>query len=147
MNKHLLYPRTNTMLQLVQTVAQCKEPQCSHCPLVLELNVEATNKPYSIEHTQHSTFRSLKITASPLSHCSRTKCEWYPQAVLHYAHPTLPIGGVPGTGFGNNASTLKQYFVLPKNGSKSYLKYTFLAFPVLGILGLGTPLLPINGNS
>ena len=27
-----------------------------------------------------------------------------------------------------------------KNGSKYYLKYTFLAFPVLGILGLGTPL-------
>ena len=36
--------------------------------------------------------------------------------------------------------TLKQYFVLPKNGSKYYLKYTFLAFSVLGILGLGTPL-------
>ena len=47
---------------------------------------------------------------------------------------------VPGTGFWNGASTLKQYFVLPKNGSKYYLKYTFLAFPVLGILGLGTPL-------
>ena len=44
-------------------------------------------------------------------------------------------------GFWNGASTLKQYFVLPKNGSKYYLKYTFLAFPVLGILGLGTPLL------
>ena len=47
---------------------------------------------------------------------------------------------VPGTGFWNGASTLKQYFVLPKNGSKYYLKYTFLAFPVLGILGLGTSL-------
>ena len=48
--------------------------------------------------------------------------------------------GVPGTGFWNGASTLKQYFVLSKNGSKYYLKYTFLAFPVLGSLGLGTPL-------
>ena len=42
--------------------------------------------------------------------------------------------------FWNDASTLKQYFVLPKNGSKDYLKYTFLAFPVFGILALGTPL-------
>ena len=48
--------------------------------------------------------------------------------------------GVPGTGFWNGASALKQYFVLPKNGSKYYLKYTFFAFPVLGILGLVTPL-------
>ena len=48
--------------------------------------------------------------------------------------------GVLGTGFWNGASTLKQYLVLPKNGSKYYLKYTFLAFPVLGILGLSTPL-------
>ena len=43
-------------------------------------------------------------------------------------------------GFWNGVSTLKHYFVLPNNGSKYYLKYTFLAFPVLGILGLGTPL-------
>ena len=47
---------------------------------------------------------------------------------------------VPGTNFWNGGSTLKQYFVLPKNGSKYYLKYTFLVFPVLGILGLGTSL-------
>ena len=47
---------------------------------------------------------------------------------------------VPRTGFWNGASTLKQYFVLPKNGSKYYLKYTFFIFPVLGILGLGAPL-------
>ena len=47
---------------------------------------------------------------------------------------------VPGTGFWNGPSSLKQYFVLPKNGSKYYLKYTFLVFPVLGILGLGTSL-------
>ena len=47
---------------------------------------------------------------------------------------------VLGTGFWNGASTLKQYFVLPKNGSKYYLKYTFLVFPVLGIFGLGTSL-------
>ena len=44
--------------------------------------------------------------------------------------------------FWNVASTLSQYFVLPKNGSKYYLKYKFLAFPVLGILGLCTPLVP-----
>ena len=50
------------------------------------------------------------------------------------------IRGVPGTCFWNGASTLRQYFVLPKNGSKHYLKYTFLAFPILGILGRGTPL-------
>ena len=50
-------------------------------------------------------------------------------------------GGVPTTGFWNGASTLKQYFILFKNGSKYYLKYTFLAFHVLGILGLGTPLI------
>ena len=43
-------------------------------------------------------------------------------------------------GFWNGSNTLKQYFVLPKNGSKYYLKYTFLAFLVLGILVLGTPL-------
>ena len=42
--------------------------------------------------------------------------------------------------FWNGASTLKQHFVLPKNGSKYYLKYTFLVFPVLGIFGLGTSL-------
>ena len=47
---------------------------------------------------------------------------------------------VPRTGFWNGISTLKQYFVLPKNGSKYYLKYTFLAFPVLGVWGLGTSL-------
>ena len=47
---------------------------------------------------------------------------------------------VPGTGFWNGASALKQHFVLSKNGSKYYLKYTFLAFPVLGIFGLGTSL-------
>ena len=47
---------------------------------------------------------------------------------------------VPGTGFWNGASTLKQHFVLPRNGSKYYLKYTFLVFPVLGIFGLGTSL-------
>ena len=47
---------------------------------------------------------------------------------------------VPGTGFWNGPISLKQYFVLPKNGSKYYLNYTFLAFPVLGILGLGTSL-------
>ena len=49
--------------------------------------------------------------------------------------------GDPGKGFWNGASALKQYFVLPKNGSKYYLKYTFLVFPILGILGLGTPLI------
>ena len=54
------------------------------------------------------------------------------------SNATVRSRHVPGTGFGNGASTLKQYFVLPKNGSKHYLKYTFLAFPVLGILGLGT---------
>ena len=46
---------------------------------------------------------------------------------------------VSGTDFWNGTSTLKQYFVLPKNGSNYYLKYTFLAILVLGILGLGTP--------
>ena len=50
--------------------------------------------------------------------------------------------GVPRTGFWNGTKTLKQYFVLPKNGSKYYLKYTFLVFPVLGVLSLGTPLMP-----
>ena len=30
--------------------------------------------------------------------------------------------GAPGMGFWYGASTLKQYFVLPKNGSKHYLK-------------------------
>ena len=48
--------------------------------------------------------------------------------------------GVPRTGFWNRASTLKQYFVLPKKGPEYYLKYEFLAFPVLGILNLSTPL-------
>ena len=53
----------------------------------------------------------------------------------------LRTRGVAGMGFWNGTSALKQYFVLPKNGSKYYLKYTLLVFPVLGILGLGTPLL------
>ena len=57
------------------------------------------------------------------------------------------IRGVPGTGFWKGDSTVKQYFVLPKNGSKYYLKYTFLAFPVLGILGLGTPLVVIMADN
>ena len=48
---------------------------------------------------------------------------------------------VPRTSFKNCTSSLKQYFVLPKNGSKYYLKYTLLAFTVFGILGLGTFLL------
>ena len=62
-------------------------------------------------------------------------------ASLFGAFPSL-VGsrGVPRAGFWNGASTLKQYFVLPKNGSKYYLKDTFLAFPVPGSLGLGTPL-------
>ena len=47
---------------------------------------------------------------------------------------------VPGTAFWSCASSSKQYLALPKNGSKYYLKYTFLAFPVLGILDLGTSL-------
>ena len=46
--------------------------------------------------------------------------------------------GVPRTDFWNGTSIFKQYSVLPKNGSKYYLEYTFLAFPILGILGLGT---------
>ena len=45
----------------------------------------------------------------------------------------VPVRGVLGTGFWNGANILKQYFVLPKNGSKYYLKYTFLSFLVLGI--------------
>ena len=57
----------------------------------------------------------------------------------------VSIRDVPGTGFWNNTSTLKQYFILPKNGSKYYLKYTFLVFPVLGIFGLGTPLVSMVG--
>ena len=56
----------------------------------------------------------------------------------------MSIRHVPGTGFWNGASTLKQHFVLPKNGSKYYLKYTFLVFPVLGIFGLGTSLMSIS---
>ena len=55
-------------------------------------------------------------------------------------HNIAGIRQVPGTVFWNGPSSLKQYFALPKNGSKYYLKYTFLVFPVLGILGLGTSL-------
>ena len=58
----------------------------------------------------------------------------------------VEANGVPGTGFWNGSSTLKQYFVFPKNESKYYLKQTFLAFPVLGILGLGTPLVEAHIN-
>ena len=60
--------------------------------------------------------------------------------ILGLGTPLVGTRDVPRTGFWNGASTLKQYFVLPKNGSKYYRKYTFLAFPVLGILGLGTAL-------
>ena len=61
---------------------------------------------------------------------------------MHTQAPKIRVAtrGVPGTGFWNGANNLKQYFVLPKNGLKYYLKYTFLAFPVLGILGLGKTL-------
>ena len=62
------------------------------------------------------------------------------------ASSQMTVRGVPRTGFWNGASTLKQCFVFPKNGSKYYLKYTFLAFPVLGILVLGTPLMTVNSN-
>ena len=62
---------------------------------------------------------------------------------INYPRPEVSIKGVFGTSFWNGVSTLKQYFVLPKNGSMYYLKYTFLAFPVLGILGVGTPLVAI----
>ena len=58
--------------------------------------------------------------------------------LYHY----IPAKDVFGTVFSHSASTLKQCFVLPKNTSKYYHKYTFLAFPVLGILGLGTPRIP-----
>ena len=68
---------------------------------------------------------------APGMHATRPRHTWRTLATRH----------VPGTGFGNGVSTLKQYFVLPKNGSKYYLKYTFFVFPVLGILGLGTSLL------
>ena len=52
--------------------------------------------------------------------------------------------GVLRKGFWSGASTLKQHFVFLKNGSKYYLKYTFLVFPLLGILGLGTPVMCIT---
>ena len=58
----------------------------------------------------------------------------------------VPSRGAPGTGFGDGTSTLKQYFVLLKSGSKYYLKYKFLAFPILEILGLSTPLVPSTPN-
>ena len=60
--------------------------------------------------------------------------------LLYRAPSRVGDRDVPGTGFWNGASTSNQHFVLPKNGSKYYLKYTFFAFPVLGILGLGTSL-------
>ena len=60
-----------------------------------------------------------------------------------YSTPVISIRHVLGTGFWNGTSTLKQYFVLPRKGSKYYLKYTFLAFPILGVLGLGTSLISI----
>ena len=41
---------------------------------------------------------------------------------------------VPWMGVLNSASTLKQYFVLPLNGSKYYLSCTFTGVHVLGIL-------------
>ena len=66
-------------------------------------------------------------------------CAW---AWTSHAPKYMPSRDFPGTGFWNGASALKQYFVLPKNGSKYYLKCTFLVFPVLGILGLDTPLVP-----
>ena len=47
---------------------------------------------------------------------------------------------VPGTVFWSCASSSKEYFALPKNGWKHYLQYTFLPFPILGILDLGTSL-------
>ena len=47
MNKYLLYPTAYTMVQLKQNVATVQEAQCSHCPIVLKLNMEATTKLYS----------------------------------------------------------------------------------------------------
>ena len=71
---------------------------------------------------------------------------------FHYKHVRLhinelPTRGVSGTGFWNSTSSLKQYFVFPKNVSKHYLKYMFLAFPVLGIWGLGTPLVATSQSA
>ena len=57
------------------------------------------------------------------------------------------IRHVPGTGFWNGASALKQHFVLSKNGSKYYLKYAFLVFPVLGIFCLGTSLVLMESQT
>ena len=74
-----------------------------------------------------------EITATEYAHL------FVNQAFRLHGMPEV-IRGVPRTGFWNGASTLKKYFVLPRNGSKYYLKYMFLAFPVLGIFRLGTPL-------
>ena len=51
MNKYPLYPTVDTMLQLIQMYAHCNKSQCSHCPLVLKLNMEASTNRYSTIHT------------------------------------------------------------------------------------------------
>lgn len=53
---------------------------------------------------------------------------------------TTSTRDVPGMDFWDSASTLKQYFAWPKNGSEYYFKYIAFAFPVFQILGLGTSL-------
>ena len=56
------------------------------------------------------------------------------------------VRGVPRTVFWNGASNSKQYVVFPRNGAKYYLKYMFLAFLVLGVLGLGTSLARVESG-
>ena len=92
-------------------------------------------KPKEGEGTMSPTLpRTSTIYNDDVSSGPRPKAHWY--MLTHRA----AARHVPRTGFSNGASTLKQHFVLPKNGSKYYLKYTFLVFPVLGIFGLGTSL-------
>ena len=81
---------------------------------------------------------SYETDTQPFHQIKWTIVKWIAANCLPYR--IVEIRHVPGTGLWNGASTLKQHFVLPKNGSKYYLKYTFLVFPVLGIFGLGTSL-------
>ena len=59
-----------------------------------------------------------------------------PDAVL-----AMGTAHVPSTGFLNGASNLKQYFVLPLNGSKYCFMYTFKAIHVLGVFDPSTSLM------
>ena len=93
MNKYLLYPTADTMLQLiVQCSDSVKESQCSQCPIALKLNMEAslnytpplhTSTPY---HLSPPYERGRPRTPRLKKHSTIIKSQRRKLAAGHY-HP------------------------------------------------------------